>query len=275
MHSFKQWLYILIAVVMIGASVLLIVRKKDGKNTDDSKTEMITEYTEEIAEVIFEAGACKIEIQEGDSEGVTVHGMNITSSAFSSSCIDGVLKIKYTPKNSWDDFLDFDNWGKKEKIILTIPKDSVFDQVTMKFGAAEVTAERIQAKDLVIEVGAGEMEADYLFASNSAKITVGAGELHADKVNLTNADLNCGVGEMELAGEIYGKSVAECGVGEINISLTTEEETYRGKLDCGLGEITFGRASVDGSGKKEYGTSSAKNRMDIKCGVGEVDVRFD
>lgn len=276
MQSVRQWIYILIALAMIGAAVLLIVFKKDDAEADGLTKNIISTYPEEITEVIFEAGACVVEIVEEDTIGAAVQGMNIKSSDFSCSCVDGVLKVKYTPTNSWNvDFLDYDGRDEEAKIILTLPAEKVFEKVSMEFGAAEVTAERISAKDLTIHVGAGEMQADYLYAEDSAKITVGAGALYADRVNLTDATLNCGVGELELSGEIYGNSVAECGVGEIDIALTTEEELYRGSLDCGLGEISFGRTSVEGSGKKEYGTSSAENRMDIKCGVGEVDVHFE
>ena len=276
MQRVRQWIYILIALAMIGAAVLLIVFKKDDAEADGLTKNIISTYPEEITEVIFEAGACVVEIVEEDSIGVAVQAMNVKSSDFSCSCVDGVLKVKYTPTNSWNvDFLDFDDRNEEAKIILTLPAEKFFEKVSMEFGAAEVTAERILAKDLTIQVGAGEMQADYLYAEDSAKITVGAGALYADRVNLTDATLNCGVGELELSGEIYGNSVAECGVGEIDIALTTEEELYRGNLDCGLGEISFGRTSVEGSGKKEYGTSSAENRMDIKCGVGEVDVHFE
>lgn len=274
MKSLKQGIFIVIALVMIGVAVTLILLKKDeGGGTVISETEI---FKGEITELIFEAGACQVEINKGIEGQVTVHYEGIKAKYITGDLEDGKLKIRYNPKNSFSLFgINLGSGlAKKAKITLTVPEETVFKNVTMEFGAAEVRAERIMAEELFLTVGAGEMNADYLFASKSAKITVGAGSLTADKVAFTNAELKCGVGEMELSGEIYGDSTVDCGVGEVEIALTTEEDIYRGKLDCGLGDISFGRTSVDGSGKKEFGTSSAENRMDIKCGVGEVDVHF-
>lgn len=274
MESFRRWLYILIAVAMIGAAVLLIVLRKEKGDRSGAVVSGTDTYTGEFTGLVIEAGACEIEIRTGENGQAMVEYENVKSAAYSVLYENGVLKVKYVPKSSWSTrFFDFDSHGS-ERLILTIPKDALFDKVSMKFGAAEIMAEQICAKVLELEVGAGEMYAGYLYAEESARFMVGAGALYADRVCLTDANLNCGVGELELSGEIYGNSVAECGVGEIDIMLTTGENMYRGSLDCGLGTITFGQSSVEGSGKKEYGTSSAENRMDIKCGIGEVDVQF-
>lgn len=275
MKSFRQSILVAAAVVMIAACVILILLNRGVKEKTPGSGE--EKYTGTIENLLVEAGACKIEIIEGGADSVTLQWEGIPSDEISGTLENGTLKIKSSYSKSWNLGLLFKFSSKKRKdakIILTIPKDTVFQNVEMEFGAAEVEAERIQAEDLKISVGAGEMEANYLLARKSAKISVGAGSLSANAVSLTNADLNCGVGEMELSGEILGDSTIDCGVGEVQLTLTTDEDSYRGKLDCGLGSLKFGKTSVNGSGKKDYGTSSAENRMDIKCGVGEVDVHF-
>ena len=134
--------------------------------------------------------------------------------------------------------------------------------------------EEVRAKKLYITVGAGELNAKSLTATESAHFTVGAGSFVAEDVALTNADLECGVGEMKVSGTLDGASVAECGVGSMEIAIAGEQAEYYGELNCGLGEIECGDIQIGGSGKQSYGTSSAERRMDIKCGIGEVDVRF-
>ncbi len=273
MKSFRQGILIAAAVVMIAVSVILILlnqgvkEKRMGSGTES--------FTGTIENLIFEAGACEIEIREGETEQVTLWYQGMPAEDISGSLENGTLKIKSTYK-SWSLGRLIRIGRKKEeaKICLTIPKDMAFKKAVLEFGAAEVMVERILAEDLTLTVGAGEMNAQYLAGSRSAKITVGAGSLKADQVSLKDADLNCGVGEMKLSGEILGDSTVDCGVGEVEIAMTTDEDTYRGKLSCGLGSLKFGKISVDGSGKREYGTSSAENRMDIKCGVGEVEVWF-
>ncbi|MCH5273659.1 MAG: DUF4097 family beta strand repeat protein [Lachnospiraceae bacterium] len=276
MQSFKRSILIAAAIVLIAGSIILILVNKGTKEKNmTTETEI---YTGTVENLIFEAGACEIEIKEGQAGQVELWYQGIRAEDISGKLENGTLKIKSSHKNIWNvSFfgIKIGNRNKKDaKICLTVPKDTVFQSVVMNFGAAQVEAERILAEDLKLTIGAGEMTAEYLLANSSAEISVGAGSLSVNGASLTNADLKCGVGQMKLSGELFGNGKVDCGVGEVELSLTTEEEIYRGNLDCGLGSIRVGKNSVNGTGKSEYGTSSAENRIDIKCGVGEVDVHF-
>lgn len=274
MKSFRQGILIAVAVVMIAVSVILILLNQGVKGEATvSETE---NFTGTIEKLIFQAGACEIEIREGGSGEVTLQYQGMRAKDISAGLENGTLKIKSTYKSGWSlgRLIRIGRKKDEAKICLTVPKDMVLKEAVLEFGAAEVTVERIAAEDLTLTIGAGEVNAQYLAGSKSAKLSVGAGSLTAEQVSLVNADLNCGVGELKLSGEILGDSTVDCGVGEVELALTASEEAYRGKLSCGLGSLKFGRMSLDGSGKREYGTSLAENRMDIKCGVGEVEVWF-
>ncbi len=274
MRSFRQGIFIAAAVVMILVCVALIFVKQSTKEKEGVSGMEI--YTEKIEKLVFEAGACRIEIKEGETDEVVLAYEGIRAEDISGKLENDTLRIKCSHKNKWGMKLFGIRFGNEDeaKISLTLPKNRVFQSVTMEFGAAQIRAEKICAEDLTLTVGAGEMSAEYLLGSKSAKISVGAGSLKADEVNLVNADLDCGVGELKLIGEVSGDSTVDCGVGSVVLTLTGQEDAYRGSLDCGLGSLRFGDNSINGSGKREYGTASAENRMDIKCGVGEVDVRF-
>ena len=184
------------------------------------------------------------------------------------------LKISYKQDDSRIAKIFVDDDIDDQKITLTVPKNAILDSALFEFGAAEVTMDRIIANELYVTVGAGSLHADSLTATGLAKLNVGAGAFYADDVTLTNAELVCGVGEMEISGLLMGESTADCGVGSKELRVNGEQDAYYGELNCGLGEIEFGDITIGGSGKKSYGTSSAERRMDIKCGIGEVDVRF-
>ncbi len=68
MESFKRWLYIFVALVMIGAAVLLIVFRKDQNSGEGRKTSEAEIYTGTFTELVLEAGACEIEIVTGAAE---------------------------------------------------------------------------------------------------------------------------------------------------------------------------------------------------------------
>lgn len=281
MKSLKQWIFILIALIMIGAVAVVIVLNKDEKRSKGITISDSKVFSEEIKEVVVEVGACEFELMESTSGETRLEYDNVMMEYFIGEVEDGVLTIRYEPKgqNITVNFFGIKFGGGMDsvesKIVLQIPKDVCYEKVTMKFGAADVKAEQIAAKQLMIEVGAGRFEADTVLAENEANISVGAGAFYASEVALANAELHCGVGEMEMTGSVTGKSFVECGVGEVELVLEGNEEDYCGELDCGLGEIVFGDMSIGGSGKKDFGVSDAAYQMDVKCGVGEVEIRFE
>lgn len=275
MRNAKQGVFILLAVVMIVASVGLIAMKKGyGDGTSNREKDGTRVFTGTVEKLVLEAGACDIEVVTGDTEDYILSYTNLSYATLSDSLKDGVLAITLKQDAGWQAKLFSPNGRKETNIILTIPKDAVLTEAVFEFGAADIEMENVTAKELVIKVGAGELNAHKLTATEKALFTVGAGAFSAEDVDLTNGVLECGVGEMEVSGSIAGESTVDCGVGETTLTLTGDEDDYHGTLSCGLGEIHMGSVKIGGSGTKSYGTSSAESRMDIKCGIGEVDVRF-
>ena len=277
MKSAKQIVFIGIGAVMILLAVGLIILKKSddtvkgvtGKGESGSEV-----FSTPISSLVFEAGACSVEIVTGEGEDYRLDYEGLKYGTLTYQLEGEELKISYEQKNNWSAKMFVENDINAQKIILTVPENAILDSALFEFGAAEITMEEVTTKKLYVTVGAGALNADGLTAIERAKLNVGAGAFYADDVALANAELVCGVGEMNLAGRFDGETVAECGVGSMELRVRGEQEDYRGELDCGLGEIEFGDITIDGSGKKSYGTSSAERRMDIKCGIGEVDVRF-
>lgn len=276
MKSARQSVVILIAVAMILVAVGLIFvnNAKGGRQRNEKGENGVRTFSEPVKELVFEAGVCKIEIVSGDTDEYILSYENLTYGTLSDSLKDGTLKITYKPDDRWTGKMiklkDIDD----QKITLTIPKNAFLERALFEVGAADVEVEQMVAKQLYITVGAGKIDADYLKASEEAKLTVGAGSFSAEDVDLMNAELECGVGEMNLSGKIEGDISADCGLGVMELDLNEEQKEYRGELDCGLGKLHFGDIRIERSGKQQYGTSSAKNRMNIKCGLGEVDVYF-
>lgn len=276
MKNFKQNIFILIALLMIGAAVVLIIVKGDER-----EAKLISEtkvYTGDISELYLEVGACQVEIKKGPAGQATVQCEGVKEKTVSGELKNGALKIKHKEKNK----VNFDFFGihvgnskqGKAKIILTIPENMVFEKCVMDFGAAKVTGEQVLAEELVVSVGVGDLDLEELFAGESAAIEVGVGSINVSNANLTNASLDCGTGEITMNGKIFGKSEIDCGVGDVELRLTTKEEEYRGELDCGIGKIIFGEIIMK-SGDRDFGDAAAENRMDIDCGIGKVSVKFE
>lgn len=279
MKSTKQTVFILIGTAMILLSVVLIIAKNANGNVGRYDGESGGDYGREVFEstvssLVFEAGACDIEVVTGDEDYYILDYEGLKYGDLDFNVENGELQISYRQNGNWTAKMFVDDDIDDQKITLTVPKGEVLDSASFEFGAAEVSMDEIVAKKLYLTVGAGELKADKITATEYAKLKVGAGSFSMEDAVLTNAELECGVGEMNVSGTFYGDTKADSGVGAMELAVFGEQEQYHGSLNCGLGEIDFGTISIEGSGNKTYGTSSAERRMDIKCGIGEVDVRF-
>lgn len=156
------------------------------------------------------------------------------------------------------------------KVILTIPEENVFDYADINAGAGSVTIDDLRASSLKIELGAGELKAGRLDASDKAEIDGGAGSVTISGGRLNNADIDMGVGELNLTGELSGKSSIDYGVGETNLVLIGEEDDYKIELDKGIGEAWLdGKKMSDDS---VYG--AGKSFIEIDGGIGELSITF-
>lgn len=277
MKGAKQIVFICIGAAMILLAVGLIFAKKSNDKTSgqrggESGTEI---FTGEVTALVMQAGACNIEVEAGDEDVYTLVYEGLKYGDLTHNLENGELEISYKQDDDWTAKMFSAEDLDDQKITLIVPKNATLDSALFEFGAADIEMEQVVANKLYITVGAGELDADSLTATELARFNVGAGAFYADNVKLMNAELVCGVGEMEVSGVIAGKSMADCGVGSMQLTLDGEQGNYRGELNCGLGELQFGDIQIDGSGRKDYGPSSAERRMDIKCGIGEVDVRFN
>ncbi len=273
MKSTRQKVYIAIAVAMIAISVgLIIYQNATGKNIVGGKSGTMV-FPGPLTEMTFDIGNCEIDVIEADTADVTVTYSNL-SGRLSDHYEDGKLSITYDSNIS--DIISslFVGSNKNSKITITIPKDVCFERVAFEFGATEADISGLHAKQLQISVGAGEVTATNVYATEKAKLEIGVGEFTAKGVDLKNASLQCGVGSMEIEGLIEGKSSIDCGVGSVEATIRAEESNYKGTLDCGIGKVVFGSTTIDGIGSEKIVAADAEHSFNIDCGIGDVEVYF-
>ena len=156
------------------------------------------------------------------------------------------------------------------KVILTIPEETVFDYADINAGAGSVRIEQLLTGSLTINLGAGELKAGRLDASDKAEIDSGAGSVTISGGHLNNAEIDMGIGELNLTSELDGKSSIDYGIGETNLVLTGNSNDYKIELDKGVGEAWLeGKKMSDDS---VYGGGS--RRVEIDGGIGELNITF-
>lgn len=156
------------------------------------------------------------------------------------------------------------------KLTLYIPRDTVFDDVSIETGAAKLTAETLSTASLELELGAGDVSIEQLNVTSHADIEGGAGEITVAGGTLNNLELEMGVGELNMTAALLGNNELNFGIGESNLTVLGSKDDYRINIEKGLGSIT-----VDGEKVTDFGTSgNGQHSLEIETGVGSVNLKF-
>lgn len=252
--AFAIFLSISIITGICGA--LFTVANLFGANTEEETVNHTigTDFTG----ISINLSAAELEIKMGDKFDVETNHKYLKCEEK-----DDILKISETKPI-------FALHPRGMKVILTVPKDKIFDYVDINTGAGSVAIDELSSNMLDIELGAGELRAGKLVAVYKSEIDGGAGSVTISDGHLSNADIDMGVGELNLTSELSGKSSIDYGVGETNLVLIGKEDDYKIKLDKGIGEAWIaGKKMSDDS---VYG--AGENNIEIDGGVGELNITF-
>ena len=183
-------------------------------------------------------------LEEGDSFCVRVYddnGKNVTVKESSDT-----LKVRSTKKLS-----------KTRKVHISYPEDVKLQELEIEMGAGTVYLNRdIETEKLSVEMGAGEFESK-------------------NPVTAREADLEIGTGSMTFADLSARKTDGECGLGELDLTLTGTQEDYNYDLECGVGNLDVGSDSYSGLGReKTISNKGADRKLNLECGMGNVSVDF-
>ena len=280
MKTFSRiWLGIgLFAIVFgLGFLALAAVTRTDDRSYSPGYT--IDKTYEGVEELNIEIAYGTVEIVEGDQ--FQIQGKNLIDEKFETSVEHGTWYIKDHRKNRFPFFdinLPFNgiSWNKDNspRITITLPKDFVADNITLRVHAGEVRADAITAKKGTFSVDAGTLKVDRLQILETSEYRVGAGEIIVEQIAADNVQIDCGVGDVQIDGTITGKSEIECNIGSVVLNLQGEWKDYSYEISSSVGDVTIGDESMSGFGKKRRIDNNSDNLLDIKCDVGDITIDF-
>lgn len=182
------------------------------------------------------------------------------------------LVIEDTHDRKW--WQGMHNEDQDVSVRLVLPEQE-FSRIALSCGIGEADISGLSAKELTISAGAGDVGLRNLSAG-AFTLYCGAGELTAKGIKTTQgAQINCGIGELTLSGDLLGEVEVKGGIGEVQLLLSANEEDYSITAEAGIGEVRIGGRSVSMlSGSFSRQRENAENSLDISCGIGEIDVRF-
>ncbi|MBO5523955.1 MAG: DUF4097 family beta strand repeat protein [Roseburia sp.] len=224
----------------------------------------------EVENIRLDIDAAELKIETSAiSENIGVELLRGKEQYYSCFLEDNTLTVSYDTENY--------HFNNSPEIVITIPKGASFDTVTINTGAmaGEISFEEISCKNMELNVGAGEFDAEKLVVTEELKAVIGAGSVEIDDGEYRNVILECGMGSLTLSGKVTGDIKGSCGMGEMALELYGKEADYNYNISCELGQIEVnGETYSNFSGTKKTENTGAVGTIELDCGMGSIDVEF-
>ena len=145
--------------------------------------------------------------------------------------------------------------GKATLELEILLPDRVLEEMDLDLGAAELTADRLQARQFSLDIGAGAGTIQSLLTSEDASLDIDVGELTIGYFDGSDLEL-------------------DCGTGQLSITVAGEEQGYNNDLECGIGSIDIGGSSYSGLSSSHSVDNGAARTISADCGMGAISLRF-
>lgn len=159
------------------------------------------------------------------------------------------------------------------KVILYAPEAVSLGEVVVSLGAGEMELDGLKAEKLVFDLGAGQVHAKDL-QTDKMSVSVGAGEIKLTDAVLKDVDVEVGAGNIEVEGVVSGNISADCAMGNIALTLEGSETDFNYDIECVTGSITIGNHEYSGLAQEQSINNNASKSIDLECAMGNVKVEF-
>lgn len=165
------------------------------------------------------------------------------------------------------------------RITIRIPKelaDGWLDKIDIEQGAGYAHLNTpLTAGEISINVNAGEcIASEKLTAKTSMSLEVDAGKIELSDLEAEKLKMHAGVGELDVSAMQAEKIEMECGIGNITAAAAGKESDYSYEIDCNVGSIEVGDRVYSGLDSERTIKNPGNKKMEIKCGVGNVNISF-
>lgn len=258
---------------------------------NDNDGERILALTADtLRNLYIEVGACELHIEESEDEYVR---LAVGGNADNLRYYVEENGLRITRKSNWTW-----RWAGvntvSDKVYLYLPKETSLDYADIELGAGSMESIGLIARDVNIEVGAGEMNIDSLTADNGAILSVGAGkiriknlvcratdldigagEMDIDNAEVTgDANINLGMGNVNIGGVIAGDLDVDCSMGTVMLDLDDAEQNHNFDVECSMGEVKVGSRSYSSLSSGVTTNNGSNSNFVIDCSMGTVTVKF-
>lgn len=251
----------IISGILLGVYIVGNILGLTDSNNISEDMKVISTNVMQIDEMNIELAYTNLQIKTGDFFKVETDNSKI-------SFLENNGKIVIKEENNW--LWRNNNAGH---LIIYIPENlTILNDVKIEAGAGEITINTLEAKELHLNLGAGKVYIENLIVEKEADIDGGAGKLEIISGEINNLDLDMGVGEIILQSNLIGKSDIDAGIGNLNIELLGNKESYKIEANKGFGNIEIDNKDIVGE-EQVWGTG--ENYIKIDGGIGNILVDFN
>ena len=94
-------------------------------------------------------------------------------------------------------------------------------------------------------------------------------------VQAKNAELEVGMGKLIFEGNVSGNMNAECSMGSMEFTMTSEEAAHDYEVECAMGTVTVGSHTYSGVGlDQQIVNHEAGSLYELICSMGEIKMQF-
>lgn len=238
------------------------VEPKEEHEHDGKTPSSAAEEFENITRLEMSVGCCEVKILPSSDDKVRVDASGIhfrdPDSRLEVGRGDETLSVKMMKNGkqmkAFNEMTGSDSL-KYGTLYLYLPADLELDEADLKFGAVDVEMDLLKAKDLTLEIGAADCVIKNL--------------------DVENIDISVGAGELELVGKVRGDARISCGVGEVEMELEGTDRDFNYKIKDGIGVVSIGEnVELSGLGGTKKIDNNSSRKMEIDCGVGNVEISF-
>lgn len=244
---------------------------EDYSNLTDTEVSYefpMAEY--DIKELDLDIGASELRIEYEDTDTYQVHVGQRYAAENSCKVKDGALKIE-----SSTDIRLFSGQYQPQEIRLIIPESASLREIDVTIGAGALIAEKLEGKEIELEVGAGNIEVETLISEKEMNLSVGAGNMEIGAVQAGKLEAACEAGRMYVDNAKVSSNVdVNCDVGYFYMNLAEEESSFNYDLECSLGDLSVGGESHSGLDFEDKIDNGANRSLKAECNVGSLEIEF-
>ena len=259
------WIVIIIlglVLIVLGAVLLRAFGEKKTSQIEDISREF---DASQITKLELEVGVANFKVEKTSGDKIKVEAHGVPDGRYNVTADGETLKLEYKQKAYWFNLFGNNIKNITGEVTVLLP-EKTYEKLEVAGGVGENTILDLTVSKLDIDGGVGENRLENIIVLEEADLEFGVGETHMENCSLPKSKISVGVGEFVFSGKLEGDTKLNSGVGEVSMNIDGYKGDY--DIDCDKG---IGDTNITGS---ELSTSADKKKLDIHCGIGEVNVSF-